>query len=102
MVVSTKTLKILSQNDIIIFKADENLLDVLNANKVSINQSCGGNGSCTTCRIFIHEGLKNVTARTLLEAEIAEERDFANNERLACQTCLLDSVTIEIPEFDQD
>lgn len=97
---STKTLKIHGQNVIILFKANENLLDVLNDNKVSINQSCGANGSCTTCRVFTRSDKSNFSERTEIEIERAEERSFAENERLACQTYLLDSAQIEIPEDD--
>lgn len=98
MLVSTKTLTILGQLKIILFKENENLLDVLNANKISINQSCGANGSCTTCRIITHSEKKCFSERTEIEIERAIERGYFNNERLACQTCLLDSATIEIPQ----
>ena len=97
---STKTLKIHGQNAIILFKANENLLDILNDNEISINQSCGANGSCTTCRVFTHSDKDCFSVRSDIEIERAEERSFAENERLACQTYLLDSVTIEIPEDD--
>ena len=102
MLVSTKTLTIRGQSDTISFKASENILDILNANKVSINQSCGANGSCTTCRIIIHSDLKCFSKRTEVEMERATERGFSDHERLACQTQLLDSATIEIPEDSID
>lgn len=99
MSVSTKTLHIVGETNSIAFRTNENLLDVLNANKVSINQACGANGSCTTCRVIIVQGLENLTPRTEIETERATERQFLENERLACQTDLLDSVTIQIPQF---
>ena len=102
MLVSTKTLTIRGQSDTISFKASENILDILNANNVSINQSCGANGSCTTCRIIIHSDQKAFSPRTEIESERALERGFADNERLACQTQLLDTATIEIPENRED
>ncbi|MFZ3230174.1 MAG: 2Fe-2S iron-sulfur cluster-binding protein [Pseudobdellovibrio sp.] len=98
MVDSTKTLTIIGQNRTIFFKANECLLEILNANKISINQSCGANGSCTTCRVIIHSKSDFLSARTEIETERALERNFASNERLACQTLVLESVTIEIPE----
>lgn len=97
MAVSTKTLHIVGETNSIAFRTNENLLDVLNANEVSINQACGANGSCTTCRVIVLEGLENLAARTEIEVERASEREFLNNERLACQVNLLDSVTIQIP-----
>ncbi len=98
MLHSTKTLTIRGQSNTISFKASENILDILNANKVSINQSCGANGSCTTCRIILHSDKTNFSERTEIETDQALERGFADNERLACQTLALDSATIEIPE----
>ena len=99
MSVSTKTLHIVGETNPIAFRTNENLLDVLNANKVSINQACGANGSCTTCRVIVVRGLENLSPRTEIESERAAERQFSDNERLACQTCLLDTVEIEIPQF---
>ena len=78
------------------FNAGENLLDTLNANKVSISQSCGGNGTCTTCRVFVLEGLQHCSPRTELEAERAEERGFEKHERLSCQTEILGDLRLEI------
>lgn len=95
--VSTKTLQIKNISAQFEFKAGENLLDLLNANKVSIGQSCGGFGSCTTCRVVVTSGLQACASRTEIEKERADERGFAENERLACQVELIGSVVIEIP-----
>ncbi len=95
---STKTLTIKGKSKDISFKVNENLLDILNANKISINQSCGGNGVCTTCRVTTLSGLQAFSERTEVELERVNERGFLENERLACQTCLLESAVIEIPQ----
>lgn len=96
MSVTTKTLQIRNLFSAIQFKAGANLLNTLNANKVSISQSCDGNGTCTTCRVFILNGLSDCSARTDVETERAIERNFAKNERLACQTIIKGDVEIEI------
>ena len=101
MSVSTKTLQIKNFFSPLEFKAGENLLDTLNANKVGISQSCGGHGSCTTCRVLVLSGLENCAPRTAIEQERADERDFAPNERLSCQTDLLGDVEIEITSYDE-
>ena len=98
MSVSTKTLQILPQKRTIFFVPGENLLDVLNANNFSINQSCGASGSCTTCRIVLLSSPTSVGPRSEIESERATERGFLDNERLACQTILLDAAKIEIPQ----
>ncbi|MEQ1723126.1 MAG: 2Fe-2S iron-sulfur cluster-binding protein [Pseudobdellovibrio sp.] len=85
------------------FSRGDNLLDTLNANKVSISQSCDGNGSCTTCLVYILKGLESCSPRTEIEMERALERNFAANERLACQTCMNEDVEIEIQKsIDRD
>lgn len=54
---------------------------------VDIDHSCGGNGTCGTCRVFVKmsDG-KSLPIRDELEQEMAEDRGFAEAERLACQT----------------
>ena len=98
---STKTLIVrkqtLTEPHIIEFKGEQNLLDLLSANKISISQSCGGFGTCTTCRIFIQKNKSAFTTRTELEAERAEERRFSDQERLSCQCQISDSAEILIP-----
>jgi 2Fe-2S ferredoxin len=95
---STKTLTILGKNITLNFKGSVNVLEFLNANKVGIDQSCGGNGTCTTCRIFVLQGQEFLNPRTELEIERAQERSFLTYERLACQTELNHSTVIDIPE----
>lgn len=100
MEVSTKTLILHSQsheNPIRIeFKGNKNLLQLLNANKVGISQSCDGNGTCTTCRVFVVNNLESLSARTEIEMERATERNFSDLERLACQCDIFESVEIKI------
>lgn len=72
------------------------LLDLFNAHKISISQSCGGFASCTTCRIFVNKGVEKFPVRNELEAERAKERNFSVNERLACQVELSEIATDEI------
>lgn len=97
MLDSTKTLIILQNNVELQFEKPVRLLDLLNANEISINQSCGGFGTCTTCRIFVRKGLSSLSERSDIELERAEERGFEENERLCCQTVIFDNAEIEIP-----
>ena len=92
MNVATKTLSVLKYNDAklisvaeIEIKQTQNLLDFLNAHNIGISQSCGGFATCTTCRIIVTKGADCLSAREELETERAEERNFSDNERLACQ-----------------
>lgn len=102
MPVSRKTLQIKDFFSDIDFSEGENLLDILNARKVGISQTCGGFGTCTTCRVLILKGAENCSPRTEIEQERASERKFLNNERLACQLQLNGNVEIEILNPDED
>lgn len=70
-------------------KPGENLLDIAVKNSVDIPHSCGGMGSCGTCRIRlqVHSGPAPECGE--LEREMATERGYTQDERLSCQ--------IEIP-----
>lgn len=94
---STKTLIIAQNNVELQFEAPILVLDLLNANKVGIDQSCGGFGICTTCRFFIRKNPESFSVRNETEQERADERDFQPSERLACQTEIFNNAKIEIP-----
>lgn len=94
MTVSTKTLTIAET----FFQAEAHLeidvkssipvtlLAIFNANKVSINQSCGGNGTCGTCRVEIVHNSDLIKAPSEYEIEVIQELGLKSLERLSCQT----------------
>jgi 2Fe-2S ferredoxin len=78
-------------------KAGETLLDVALRAKLPLHHSCGGMGTCGTCRLIIREGLASLPPPDCVEAELIQDRDFAPEERLACQNYPGDSLLVEIP-----
>lgn len=74
----------------------ETLLECLIRHKVKINHSCGGMGSCTTCRVNIvtESGL---SPRSSLEEDHAQARGFQKNERLSCQISDWHTLIIVLP-----
>ncbi len=98
---STKTLTVHFQDEIdskeYQFQAGVNLLEFLNAQKVGINQSCGGFGTCTTCRVLVNQTDLPIHDMNEIENERSAERNFETNERLACQIEIVDNLTITIP-----
>ena len=96
MAVSTKTLHIadyLFNDELIIPLNVENisrvsLLDILNAHRVSINQSCGGNATCGTCRVRILKGIEFLSKKNEIEEEITKELQIDQDQRLSCQTAI--------------
>ncbi|MFM6929338.1 MAG: 2Fe-2S iron-sulfur cluster-binding protein [Bdellovibrio sp.] len=77
---------------------DQSVLDVALRAGLALNHTCGGFGTCGTCRVFVREGLENLPPRNEVESEMAEDRGFKDCERLACQTPPLDGLVIEIPK----
>lgn len=77
------------------FGDEKSVLDVALSNKIDIGHTCEGMGSCTTCRVIVIEG--DAGPRTDIEQERADERGFAENERLACQLSPSEGLKVEIP-----
>lgn len=69
---------------------------ILNAH-IELDHSCGGMGSCGTCRVYIMSGLELLGPRDELETEIAEDRKFAIEERLACQNKVVKGLILRKP-----
>jgi 2Fe-2S ferredoxin len=77
---------------------EESILDLANKARVKINQSCGGMGTCGTCRVIVNKGLDRLPTRNELEEELALSRGFLENERLACQIPPIGGLEVEIPK----
>lgn len=65
--------------------ADQTLLDIAVDNSVDLPHSCGGMGSCGTCRVRLSVTSGPCPERNEIELEMAIERGFAVDERLSCQ-----------------
>jgi 2Fe-2S ferredoxin len=78
-------------------RGEPSVLDLALKNKIPLDHSCGGSGSCGTCRVFI-EGGGPVGARNDIEAAMAEDRQFTDFERLACQIEPVDGLVVRTPE----
>lgn len=93
----TKCAYFKSENKKVFFEDEVSLLDVALKNKVDLDHSCGGSGSCGTCRVKITSGLEDLEPRNDVEQAMADDRGFAEDERLACQIQPIDGLEIEIP-----
>jgi 2Fe-2S ferredoxin len=72
------------------------VLEILLENNIEIDHSCGGNGTCGTCRYYLTGSQESMSERTSLELDMAQDRSFKGNERLACQTRILESCEITV------
>ncbi|MCG6141511.1 adenylate/guanylate cyclase domain-containing protein [Leptospira mtsangambouensis] len=55
---------------------------------------CGGNAKCTTCRVFITEGLSHLSTRNDREQTLADRKGWPSEIRLACQAEVFGDVTL--------
>ncbi len=69
---------------------------------VPIYHTCGGNCSCSTCRIFVIQGAENLSPIDTGEAQILDSFDLKSPHRLGCQALLMGGhVEVEIPKRDK-
>ena len=76
----------------------ETLLEVATRGQIPLYQSCGGMGTCGTCRVVIIEGIENLQPPGPVELEMINDRGFLHYERLACQNIVTEGVVVEIPK----
>lgn len=93
----TKCAYFKAENKKVYFDQEPNLLDLALKNKIDLDHSCGGGGSCGTCRVKITSGLEDLEPRNHVEQAMADDRGFSDDERLACQIEPIDGLEIEIP-----
>lgn len=73
------------QLDVLVSQRDHSVLDVALRAGFPLDHACGGNGTCGTCLVHVVEGLEDLEERNDLESEMAVDRGFEKDERLACQ-----------------
>lgn len=78
----------------------ESVLEAAEKVKISIFNTCGGNGTCGTCRVRVCSDLSVLPPRNEIEAEFAEDRGFLEEERLACQLVPTQNIVIEVLTTD--
>ena len=71
----------------------DNLLDLARKSGVSVTASCGGDGVCGTCKVFIEEGEVESLPGMQLDAD-----EVAQGIRLACQCRVKGDLVVTVPE----
>jgi len=81
---------------------DISLLDAAERLGVTLRHDCGGFATCSTCRVWIAEGMPNLSAVDLDEENMLEEAALTAPYRLSCQARVRGDVAacIEAPEMD--
>ncbi|MBX2995504.1 MAG: (2Fe-2S)-binding protein [Bdellovibrionaceae bacterium] len=89
---------ILPERKIVEASQGQTILESALKAKVPLDHTCGGFGTCGTCRVKVVEGLEKLGPRGELEAEIAQDRGFKPEERLACQNEAREGLVLERPQ----
>ena len=76
----------------------QSLLEACLKNKVPIDHSCEGMGSCGTCRVIVTKDVDKLPERNMVEQEMADDRSFHPEERLACQLDLTNDLNFKLPK----
>jgi len=72
-----------TDNKIIHASPDSTILEAMHKAKINQVHVCGGNARCTTCRVYIMDGLSNCLPRNEKEKHLADKLGFPEDIRLA-------------------
>ena len=76
----------------------QTILDAILSADLEIDHTCGGMGTCGTCRVFVEQGLETFQEPGEIESEIRNQRGFARNERLCCQNLAAPGLILRKPD----
>ena len=77
-------------------------LTLLEASQVlgfPLHHDCGGNASCTTCRVEVQHGAENLSEIEFEEQDLLDREALTESlHRLGCQARVLGDVVVRVPE----
>ena len=75
------------------------LLDAAKALGFPLNHDCGGNASCTTCRVEVQAGGEHLSEIDFDEQDLLDREALSEPwHRLGCQARVLGDVVVRVPE----
>lgn len=80
-------------------QTNDNLLSMLLKHELNVQWKCGGRGCCSTCHVYIQEGVESLSPKSRRELKTLELiSSCEDNSRLACQARVLgEGVVVELP-----
>jgi ferredoxin, 2Fe-2S len=79
--------------------AELSLLEAAEQLGFPLNHDCGGNASCTTCRIDVIAGGENLSDIDFDEQDLLDREALTEPyHRLGCQARVLGDVIVQVPE----
>jgi len=89
-----------TDNKRIFASPDSTILEATLKAKINHMHVCGGNARCSTCRVYVVDGLSNCLPRNEKEKLLAKQLGLPQDIRLACQTKISGNITIRRPVVD--
>lgn len=81
------------------------LLDILMHNGVPVDHACGGVAACSTCHVYVHQGLRSCNETSEAEEDMLDTAPALRpDSRLACQ-CVPDGsqdLVVEVPSWNRN
>ncbi len=74
-------------------EGDETILQAALKKGINHSHACGGNALCSTCRIYIEDGLESLDIRNDKEQKLADQLGLMPEVRLACQIAPKNSIS---------
>jgi 2Fe-2S ferredoxin len=80
-------------------EANTSLLEASKLLGCSLNHDCGGNASCTTCRVEVQIGAENLSEIDFDEQDLLDREALSEPwHRLGCQAKVLGDVVVLVPD----
>lgn len=82
-----------------------NLLELAMGADINIEHACGGVCACSTCHVYIEQGMELLAESTEAEDDRVEEApDVRRNSRLACQCEILKpgKIVVRVPAWNRN
>jgi len=80
-------------------EANTSLLEASKVLGCSLNHDCGGNASCTTCRVEVQLGAENLSEIDFDEQDLLDREALSESwHRLGCQAKVIGDVVVLVPE----
>jgi ferredoxin len=94
-----KTVKLDPINQEVSIQTNDNLLSALLKNELKVLKECGGRGMCSTCHVYITQGMDSLSPLNRREQRTLEVITTAGKySRLACQARVMGTgVVVEVP-----
>jgi ferredoxin, 2Fe-2S len=83
----------------------ENLLEIAMDNGINIEHACGGVCACSTCHVYVNEGMDHLSEAEDKELDRVEEAPGVKlNSRLSCQAKIEGEgpIVVEVPAWNRN